>query len=162
MVNLVELVLSISFPAMLNQLLQTRQKPTIDEWKFSYVIGGWIVAIKVRQKDSERVADPSVGVCQLIEHLFSEGDFVGIVDAGYPEPDDIRSVFVDVVIGFRRLRVAALLRFRNLLPAIHVHDETVSQDFPIRSLAADGNAGHKRGLEPPPVLIGGFDVDIRR
>src|SRR6516165_674507 len=111
MVNLVELVLSISFPAMLNQLLQTRQKPTINEWKFGYLVSDWIVIIKVRQQDSERVADPSVGVCQLIEHLFSEGDFVGIVDARYPEPDDIRPVFVHVVIGFRRLRVATLLRF---------------------------------------------------
>src|ERR1700746_3674491 len=126
MVNLVELVLSISFPAILNQLLQTRQKPTIDEWKFSCVIGCWIVVIKVRQQDSKRVSDPSVGICQLIEHLFSEGNLVGIVDARYPEAHDIRSIFVDVVIGFRRLLGAALLRCRNLLPAIDVHDETVS------------------------------------
>src|SRR5215471_9584271 len=129
-----EFVLCISFPAMLNQLLQTRQKPTIDQWKFSYVIDSWIVIIEVCQQDSEGVSDPSVGVCQLFEHLFSEGNLVGIVDTRYPKPDDIRSVFVDVMIGFRRLRIAALLRFRNLLSAIHVHDETVGQDFPIRGL----------------------------
>ena len=128
-INLMEFVGVVRLPAGSNELLKAGQDPPIHERQICRPICLWPKVVQVSKQDSKRVADPSVGIRQLVEHLFTERNLVAIVNAGNPQSKNVGAVFVDVVIRFRWLRITALLRLRNFLTVIQIDDEPVSQYF---------------------------------
>ena len=77
-VNFVKLVLLVRIPALLNQLLKPRRRPSIDQREIRHLVFGRIKVVEICQKDPQRVPNSAVGVRQLAEHRLAERDLVGI------------------------------------------------------------------------------------
>ena len=114
-------------------------------------------AVQIGKHETRGIADAPVGVGDLAENLLGNRHFAAIIGGGDPQPQNIGAVLVkDPVRGH-----GVAERFRHLAP-FGVDEEAVGQHFPVGSAAVHGDGGLERGLEPAPVLIRAFQVEVGR
>ena len=99
-----------------------------------------IEIVQICYQDPQCISDATIGVRQLIKHLFAKGHLIRVIHACDPKPHDIGSIFINEVFGLRRFSVSALLGLGKLLSALQVDNKRVSDNLPIRSLFVNGDA----------------------
>ncbi len=111
---------------------------------------------EVAKQVPARVPDPAVRFGQMGQDLLGDPDVVAVVGRRDPEPEHLGPVLVDHFL--RRDHVAR--GFAHLL-ARAVHGKAMGQDRIVRRPARRGNGGKERRLEPAPVLVAPFKVQVR-
>ena len=66
------------------------------------------------------------------------------------------------MLGVHRLRVSALLGLRDFLARVLVDDEAVRDHGLVGARAVQRDARHERRLEPAAMLVGRFEINVRR
>ena len=112
------------------------------------------------------VAHLPVHVRQLAENSRPDRDISGVIHRAHPEPEHVRAVGRLLLLVLAALdddhRVDDIAEGFAHLASLLVEREAVGQHRSVGSLAIDGNGGQQGRLEPAPMLIGAFQVEIRR
>ena len=116
-----------------------------------------IEAVQVAEQEARGIADAPVGVCVALEDLLRQRHLVAVVGGRDPQAQDVRTQRIHDVLWLD----AVAQRLRHLA-AVRVHSEPVGQALPVRRRLVDGDAGQQRTLEPAAVLVGTFQVQVRR
>jgi hypothetical protein len=114
-------------------------------------------AMQVAEQEARGVADAAVGVRVALEDFLRQRHLVAVVGRRDPQAQDVRAQRLHDV-----LRLDAVAQRLRHLAAVLVHGEAVGQALPIRRGLVDGDAGQQRTLEPAAMLVGAFQVQIRR
>ena len=116
-----------------------------------------VVFLRVMRERAEhpadRVAQLAVIVADGLEDFRADALVVGIIDAGDPEPQDVRARLLDHVL--REGLVAERLRH---FPPLLVEREAMRQHDVERRAPARAAAFEQRGLEPAAMLVGAFEI----
>ena len=152
-----ELVAFIGLRHAPDHFLQAVQGPPVH---FQHLVAIQTVGIRckviqIAQDEPAGVADAPVGFHQALENFLGNADVVGIVLRRHPQPQDFRAVFGNGV--FRVDGVAA--GFGHLF-SFAVHDKAVGQDAFVGGPSAGSDGFQKGRVEPAPMLIGAFQVQI--
>ena len=116
--------------------------------------------MEIGQKDAQCVANATVGIRETREDFLREGNIVGEVHAAHPQAEQIRAVFVDVMVGVGRLLVSTGGGLGDFLAGVHIHHETVSENRAVGGAAIQGHGCHERTLEPTAVLIRCLEIEV--
>ncbi len=120
-------------------------------------IGGGVEAVEVGEEEAEGVADAAVGVGGALEDFVGDAHFAPVVGGRDPEADDVGAEGLHDVLGPDDVA----LGFGHFF-ALGVDGEAVGEDLGVGRPVVDGDAGEQGGLEPAAVLVGAFEVEVRR
>ena len=157
-----KLVGFVGFEAFASDAVQALEDPAVEQcvvWARRRAFR--IEAIEVAEQNAQRIAQAAVGLGHLLEQVLAEGNFVLPIDRRNPEAHDVGTVLVVEMRGVDRFAGLFRFGFRKLLLVL-VDDEAVSHHRLVRSGSAIRDAEHERALEPSAVLVGGFEIEVRR
>src|SRR3989442_1546336 len=116
-----------------------------------------IVISQVAQEKPSCIAYFPITLSKLSQNRLGYPDIFLIVLTGHPEAQDLRAILLDDFLW--RHDVAG--RFRHLV-AFAVEHEAVREHGLVRRAPVGGDAGQQGAVEPAAVLVGAFQVEIRR
>ncbi len=112
--------------------------------------------VEVPQHEAGGVPETPVGIAQLLQDIGRQAHVVPVVLRGDPQAQDFGAVLVhdflggdDVAQGFGHLA------------AVAVHHEAVGQHPFIRRRPPGAHAGQEAAVEPAPVLVRAFQIEVR-
>ena len=157
--DIAEIILRVGVLDLLNDDLKALHDPLVDERKSLRLADLFIT--HVSEEDLEGVAQTTVGLADLLEEFFAEGNFVLPIHRGDPETENISTILVIEVGGIRRLPFlfgSGLGDFTT----IFINHETVGEDGLVWRGITDADTQHERALEPSTVLVGGLKIEVGR
>ena len=139
--------------------LEAGEDPAVD---FVHLLGGdridgRVEVVNVAQEVAERVPDTPIHFHQVVDDVLGDADIVPVIRGGYPEPEDVRPVLLDDLLGAHRVSHG----FRHF-PSFAVNDEPMCQDGAERRVTPSSHTVQQGSLEPPAVLVAPLEVHFRR
>ena len=117
-----------------------------------------VEALQVAQAVPGGIPELQVVLAQLLENLLGAADVGVVIRSPRPQPDDVRAVLLDQLIG-----VHAVAQRLVHGPSLAVHGPAVGQDLAEGcTLLQSAHSREQAGLEPAPVLVRPLQIHIRR
>ena len=122
--------------------------------------------VQVPQQEPRRIANLAVDVRHLLENIRSQGHIVGIVHRRHPQPQHVGTVggfFLLVVAAVNHhFRIDGISQGFRLFVSLFIQSKPVGENLFVGGRPVVGDAGQQTRLEPTPMLVGTFEVDIHR
>ena len=154
-----EVKAAIGLHQLLLQLRCSVHRPAVEgqHVRKTQNIHAWIETIKIGQEKPRGVANSAIGVGGALEYFITDRQFTTVVGCCDPQAQNISAKLIHRLLGWDNIA-----KRLGHLAAVTVHRKAVSQHCLVRRCTVDSNAGQQRRLKPPPMLVGAFQIEIRR
>ena len=112
---------------------------------------------EIREQEPQRVANAPIGFDDALQDLFRDRQLARVIGRRHPQAQDVRAELVHHLL--RRDDVA--LRLAHLVPGA-IDKEAVGEQRAIRRNAVRHAGDEKRRVKPAAMLVGAFEIQIRR
>ena len=128
-------------------------------------VTGGVEVVEIRKLVAQRVAEEAIGLGDFFDAVVTDPDVAAIVLGRDPEAHDIRAELVHVAVGGLGFFVRGLGALGDFFLLLRIDlagfdHEAVGEHGLVRGRAVAGEREEQRGLEPPAVLVGAFEVNV--
>lgn len=120
-------------------------------------MGGGIETFELTEEESDGVSVSAIIFADLTENALADGEVGAIIFGSNPEAQHISPALIHDILGWNDIAQALAHGL-----AFFVEGKAMGEDGFIGGGAASGHGDEKTGVEPSAVLVGAFEVELRR